>query len=158
MPRISKEAAAAKQSFVLGLYATNPTLTMKEVQEQVKAQFGGAMNAVKILELKNSLLNKDSPIVLAGPEPTPATLTEAHVAEAFPTEVLTVNHVDAPVEPLKVTSILTAPKPLAAEPPGEVTVRIMEQVTTADGTFVREPQPPKQGEEVQIVKGLVEVK
>lgn len=152
MPRISAEVAAAKQSFVLGLFADNPSLSMKEVQDKVKAQFGGAMNAVKVLELKHSLLNKDSPIVVSNADSTTTFVTPT-------TEVLTVNHVEEAFT-APVVAAIPAPQPISVVPPEvtETNTKVMEQVTTSEGTFVREPQPQKQGEEVQIVKGLVEIK
>jgi hypothetical protein len=136
MPRISREAAAAKEAFVLGLFATNPATTPKEVQEKVKAQFGGAMNADKVKELRDRLLTKDSPIVTTAPE------TE---------------QVFSPPEPVaEPVSAGPAPKPEAVVVPVDPVLIPMEQVTDQNGAYIRKPTPTE-GTERQIAPGLVEV-
>lgn len=66
MPRISRELAAKKESFVAGLFATNPALTIREVQDALKVEFQQTMNPATILKLRNGLTKQDSPIVVAG--------------------------------------------------------------------------------------------
>lgn len=151
MPRISREAAALKETFVLGLFATNPTLTMKEVQEQVKAKFNQAMNATRILQLRDSLTKKDSPIVVAGQVEGETAVTPVATA---PAETVPTPETETTFSP---PTPIPAPEPLSATP-GEPVVKVVEQVTTVDGTFVREPQPAKEGTDVTIRPGLVEVK
>jgi hypothetical protein len=150
MPRISRELAAQKEAFVLGLLASNPAITMKEIQDEVKTKFGANMNAVKIGQLKAKLANKDSPVVAA---------TEAEQAAVEPITATT-EVVEAPAPVLAMPSEAPTPdKTTVVEP----VVTTYVQTTTLDEsgrpvTAIRPGTMPEvAGAEVELRTGLTEV-
>jgi len=169
MPRISKEKSQEKQSFVMGLLATNPSLTIREIQEKLKETFNQTMNPATILTLRKSVTTgTDSPAVT--PEPPMA-------AEAATPPTPVEAPVDMPIVVASAPAVETAPdasamekvpvvqfdKP-AAPPVTPVTpvVTTFEQVTTVDDsgravTHFRHPVDSPPGTEVEIRPGVTEV-
>lgn len=142
MPRISKELSTQKQNFVLGLFATNAKLTIREVQEALKAQFGATMNPTMVLSLRNGLTKQDSPIVI----------NDAPEASASP--VVAVEAAPEPVTPVTQT---VAPEPVTVAPAGNPVIVLMDQVTSENGNFVRDPIKVEGTETSTGIKGVTEL-
>lgn len=161
MPRISREAAAAKESFVMSLFATNPAITNKEVQDAVKTKFGGAMNADKVKDLK-ARATGTTPIATTLPmaqvEPADAVESTEGIVTPEPVqaaEPMVTPETETPFTPTPVVQV-AAPKPIAAVEPVDPVLIPMEQVTDGTGTYIRAPTP-ETGKRKQIVPGLEEV-
>lgn len=161
MPRISREAAAAKESFVMSLFATNPAITNKEVQDAIKTKFGGAMNADKVKDLKARATGTTSiattlPMAQVEPESTETIVTPEPVqAQAESPQTVVTPETESPFTPTPVVQV-AAPKPIAAVEPVDPVLIPMEQVTDGNGTYIRAPTP-ETGKRKQIVPGLEEV-
>jgi hypothetical protein len=149
MPRISRELATQKESFVSGLFATNPALTIREVQEALKGQFNQTMNPATILKLKGNITKRDSPIVVAEQVETTVQTEVATEVQAAPTAV----------EETTTTVSVTPETVVAAEVVKVDPVLVpMVEVTNANGTHLESPQPAPEGTiEKTIRAGLVEV-
>jgi len=161
MPRISREAALAKESFVMSLFATNPAITNKEVQDAVKTKFGGAMNADKVKDLK-ARATGTTPIATTLPmaqvEPaveSTETIVAPEPVQAQAAEPTVTPETETPFTPTPVVQV-AAPKPIAAVEPVDPVLIPMEQVTDGNGTHIRAPTP-ETGKRKQIVPGLEEV-
>lgn len=82
MARISRDLSTQKKNFVLSLFAVNPKLTIREVQEKLKVQFAGikggeTMNPATVLELrKGPDASQGSPIVAAVPDDSTQTVID----------------------------------------------------------------------------------
>lgn len=163
MPRISRELAAQKETFVTDLLKGNSAITLREVTEAVKAKFGASMNAVKIGELRAKLTG--TPVVTAeqtGPIPgstvgnpvdvivTPGPLTTIGELDPAPTvqpetitmEMLHEAYANAPVLGInQLAEAPVAPAPVLAVPTETVaqTEPVAEDKTTVV-TPVPEPR------------------
>ena len=146
MPRISREAAAAKESFVLSLLTDNPALTPKEIQEAVKAKFGGAMNADRVKALRASLTGSPPPST-----ETPSTETIAEPAALAPAALAP----PAP-EPQPPVELASTPAPTPTAPTEPPVITVVEQVTDQNGTYIRPVQSDTRPTR-QIAPGLTEV-
>jgi hypothetical protein len=163
MPRISEELSKSKQEFVLGILTSNPKLTVREVQEQLKVKFAGvkggeSMNPRTVLDLRNGLLNpQTSPIVTMETAESTETIVTPEVVPDVQTavgpeavdEVLAANPPPTPPSPV---IQVAAPEPKAAIVPEEgVTYRKVDlglvQITDADGrTYLRKAEPKTETE------------
>lgn len=161
MPRISREAAAAKESFVLGLFATNPALTNKEVQDAVKQRFGGAMNANRVNDLRERATGttpQSSPIVTSQ---STETIVTSQSTETI-VEPVTVANPTPDTEQTFSVAQETAPAPEVAAAPDKTIEKVepvlttFEQVTDANGTHLRNPTDDTRPRKT-IVSGLEEV-
>ena len=152
MPRISREAAAAKESFVLGLFATNPALTNKEVQDAVKQRFGGAMNANRVNDLRERA---------TGTTPQSSPIVTSQSTETI-IEPVTVTNPTPDTEQTFSVAQETAPAPEVAAAPDKTIEKVepvlttFEQVTDANGTHLRNPTDDTRPRKT-IVSGLEEV-
>ena len=181
MARISKQLSETKQAFVIGLFTTNPNLTIREIQEKLKVQFAGqkggeTMNPATVLNLRNSVRNptQQSPIVPGVMPETEATFSAPVAIEAStetiveptttPEKVLTQADVDEAFAPAPV--VQAAPRePAVAVVPVEGETFTVEsgyvQVTDADGrTHIRKGTvtTPDQNFVPTGIKGVSEAK
>lgn len=156
MPRISRDVAAAKESFVLGLFAENPSFTMKEIQTKVKEKYGASMNSNKINQLRGSVTTKGSPIV-SNEQPAVEPAPEAVVA-ATPAEVVTTASTESSTGNENVTFVsVPAPAPVSVAPVEPVLMPVTE-VTDSTGTYVKPVEVSETVEKTRTIRpGLVEV-
>lgn len=134
MPRISRELAAKKESFVAGLFATNPALTIREVQDALKVEFQQTMNPATILKLRSGLTKQDSPIVVAGEQESDPSLL-VNVLKPEDT---------SPVAVVATETVTEGPVSTVGELAAEEVVRQVrasKDITRADGTVWRELRP-----------------
>lgn len=152
MARISRDLSSQKKTFVTGLFAVNPKLTIREVQEKLKEKFAGikggeTMNPATVLELRKGIdLSQTSPIVAAVPDDstqtvidpaTPVTLDSGTTTGS--TETIVTPSTETIVEPVSPVVQVAAPKPQPEVTPVEgETYRIVtvNQVTDANGTRI----------------------
>ncbi len=144
MPRISREAAAAKEMFVTDLYIGNPALTGKEVQAAVVAKFGGAMNSDKVKAIRQRVLGMP-----------PDVLAEAKVDAPVPTpDVPETEAIFTP--PVAVAQVAPPPVATTEIDPATIVTTPMEAVTDENGTHIRRPVEDTRPRR-QIQPGLQEV-
>lgn len=144
MPRISRELAAKKESFVAGLFATNPTLTIREVQEALKVEFQQTMNPATILKLKGNITRQDSPIVVN--EQVETTVATEVKTEADPSLLVNILKPEdtTPVAVVATETVTETPVTTVGELAAEEVVRQVrssKDIVRADGTVWRELRP-----------------
>ena len=159
MARISKQLSETKQAFVIGLFTTNPNLTIREIQEKLKVQFAGqkggeTMNPATVLNLRNGVRNptQQSPIVPGVMPETEATFSAPVTVEAStetivePTPTTTIGDLVSPNYSAITDTDPTPPSPVVQAAPREPAVAVVPvegetytveagyvQVTDADG-------------------------
>lgn len=160
MARISRDLSTQKKTFVLGLFAVNPKLTIREVQEQLKVKFAGVkggetMNPATVLELRNGPdVSQGSPIVAAMPDDSTQTVIDPSAPVTLDSGTTT-GSTETIVTPDKTTVVeagttspvvqVAAPKPEPVVPVEGETFIIKTgyvQVTDANGTYIRKVETP----------------
>jgi hypothetical protein len=181
MPRISREAAAAKQSFVRNLIQADSTVTNQTIQAKLKEQFGGLMNADTIKAIRAEVVTPGVNVVAqqtAVEQPdTDVRLTAEDVREGFVAAQATASvisvtkspeetHLDGPMPDLTPkaetpsTEGAVTPEPVVAAEKAvekvDPVITVMDLVTDERGSHIRTPTETE-GKEVTLRPGLVEV-
>jgi hypothetical protein len=142
MPRISRETAAAKQSFVRNLILADSTVTNQTIQAKLKEQFGGLMNAETIKAIRAEVVTPGSAVV--------AQQTETHLDGPMPDLTPKADSTQPVVAP---EPVMAAEKVVEKVDP---VVTVVDLVTDERGSYIRTPTPTE-GKEVTLRPGLVEV-